>query len=229
MAARYALYLAPAPETALSRLASAWLGRDAVNDAALPHPNAAGLSAAEIDAITARPRRYGFHATLKAPFTLAEGTTETELRTRLDAFVRSRRSFNVALQVGRVDRFLALIPREPTPDLDDLAAACVETFDPFRAPPGRDVVARRLENGLTSREREMLERWGYPYVMDQFRFHMTLTTTLPDPDLDRVLPSLRTLFDSVLLRPTTVDAVALFVQRDPESNFLLQERFRFGI
>src|SRR5262249_54746601 len=52
---------------------------------------------------------------------------------------------------------------------------CVTAFDNFRSPVTPEERRRRLGAGLTNRQIENLDRWGYPYVLEDFRFHMTLT------------------------------------------------------
>lgn len=228
MPMRYAIYYAPERDTALWQLASAWLGRDAADNTVRSHPVVPGLSEPEIARITARPRRYGFHATLKAPFTLRNGTTEDELRYALSGFARRRQRFDIPLSVDRVSNFLALTSREPCAELDDLAAACVKEFEPFRAPLSSAEMERKLKSDLNPRQQALLKRWGYPYVMEEFRFHMTLTSTLPEADLLRTLPRLEHLLEPGISEPVAVNAVALFTQADENSNFVISERFRFN-
>src|SRR5262249_7114273 len=71
--------------------------------------------------------------------------------------------------------FIAVVPDAPNPDVDHLAADCVTIFDRFRRPLGAEERSRRLAAGLTAAQIAHLDRWGYPFVFDDFRFHMTLT------------------------------------------------------
>ncbi len=134
------------------------------------------------------PRVYGFHATLKPPFRLAANTTVGELTTAFDAFARSRQAVDVgSLQVRALGAFIALTPAAPCPALDRLATASVRAFDRFRAPMNERERERRLAAALSARQTDNLDRWGYPYVFDDFRFHMTLTGPLREPDRARAL------------------------------------------
>lgn len=228
METRYAIYYAPAPETPLWQRGSAWLGRDAAGGHACTPPALSALSPSEIDALTARPRRYGFHATLKAPFRMTAGRDLSELRADLRAFAGERRAFDIRLAVGQLSGFLALVMEHDEPRMQDLAADCVRAFEPYRAPLSESEHARRASAALSPRQQALLDHWGYPYVMEEFRFHMTLTCSLPRTRLASIRPHLRTCFAPVLPGPVGVDALCLFVQEQSDTDFHLLERFPLG-
>jgi hypothetical protein len=83
-----------------------------------------------------------------------------------------------SLEVRRLGGFIAVVPTEPSAALADLAAATVAALDPFRAPPSEAELARRRKARLSDRQEALLMKWGYPYVMEEFRFHLTLTGRL---------------------------------------------------
>ena len=175
--ARYAVYFVPPADGALYRLGSSLLGYDCYHgvDVAFPH----GLPD-DWAALTAAPRSYGFHGTLMAPFRLGPGRDESGLVRTVARFADAARDIAVIDPVVRaLGRFIAIVPRERNAVLDRLAADCVAGFDDFRAPLSAGDRARR-ETGLSVRERSNLERWGYPYVFEDFRFHMTLTGPVGD-------------------------------------------------
>jgi len=129
--------------------------------------------------ITVDARRYGFHLTLKAPFTLGEGIAPTALASAMTRFAESRPPVPLrALRVQALGAFRALVPTGPTAEIDALAADAVRTFEPFRAPLTRAEVARRRPERLTERQRALLNEYGYPYVLDEFRAHLTLTDAM---------------------------------------------------
>ncbi len=228
MVHRYALYLAPAADSPLHTFASGWLGRDAVTGESLPQPEVAHVAPDRFREITASPRRYGFHATLKAPFRLARGRTATELHERVGAFAKTIAPFEIQLEVKSLRGFLAFMLARPSPQLAALQEACVRDFEPFRAPLSDVELEKRMRSPLTPRQLEHLERWGYPYVMEDFVFHMTLTDKLHDNLHDRVLTDLcaRT-FD--LTRTTfPVDAVCVFEEAAPHGTFQLAARYALG-
>jgi putative phosphonate metabolism protein len=230
MTERFAIYFAPARNTALARFGDAWLGRDVEIGRTLPQPAIAIFSAARLKELTEAPRHYGFHGTLKPPFRLADGDDTRRLHASLGRFAARQAAFMIPhLKLKAIGDFLALALASPLPALDALAAACVEAFDDFRAPPEPAELAKRAAAGLTPRQAELLARWGYPYVLDEFRFHLTLTGNVTDAaDRDALHTALAPLLEPVLTEPVTVDALCLFQQRDRTAPFRLIERFRFG-
>lgn len=229
MTARHAIYFAPEDDDPLALLGARWLGRDAGAGDRLDRPALDGRGDAALEALTAAPRRYGFHATLKPPFALAEGESPQDLEAAIEDFAAAERPFDIPrLAVTEVGPFLALTPPAPCPELDRLAADCVRRFDSFRAPPPPEETARRLAHGLTRRQAAHLEQWGYPYVMEDFRFHLTLTDGIGDPD-DRasLRRDLEALFAPVLQGPVRVASLCLFRQPDAGAPFRLVRRFPF--
>ena len=173
---RYAIYFTPPQDSPLTRLAASWLGRDPFNGASVPPPLVTGLTPGEIAFHTAAARRYGFHATLKAPFLLAANETEAGLAEAVSEFAANVAPFVIPrLAVGQIDRFFALLPASPVAELDALAGNAVKAFDRFRSPMTEAEIERRNPDALSAEEFRNLCQWGYPYVFDTFRFHMTLT------------------------------------------------------
>ncbi len=223
---RHALYFTAPEGSDLERRAAAWLGRDSAGRP-VARPDVPGFSAWRLDSLTAAPRHYGFHATLKPPFRLAEGMTADGLIEALEDFAAGRSVFDVPQpHVASLDGFLCL--RTDSVALDDLAADCVQAFDAFRAPESPEEVARRRAGGLSRRQEDMLVRWGYPYVMDQFRFHMTLTERIPD-DAERAALAawLSDWLAPALIGPMTVPGIALFTQADRAAPFMLTRPIAF--
>lgn len=226
---RYALYIAPRPETALAQFGARWLGWDLERGQAIDAPETAGLSSALHDAATAEPRRYGFHATLKAPFCLAEGATEGDLIGVAAAFAAERAPLATApLRFGPLAGFLAFTPGEWSPRLHDLAADCVAAVDAFRAPLTEAELAKRRRAGLSAAQETLLARWGYPYVMGEFRFHMTLTGSLESEIRAQVGDALQPKVHALLGEPLMVDNLALCVEPAPMSGFRVLRRFPLG-
>jgi len=227
MTARYAIYYAPHAASALWRKACAWLGRDAVTGEAVARPYVAGLDGLDIDDLTADPRHYGFHATLKAPFELAEGRTEAELLAAAADFAAGLQAFEARIAPAALGRFLAFRLHDSEAEMQALHAACVRAFEPFRALLSDADLARRRKAPLTLEQDVRLVAWGYPYVFEDFRFHMTLTGSIREDALrERVLAALRAHFaeESGLHR---FDGVAVFRQTDRQAPFDILERFTF--
>jgi putative phosphonate metabolism protein len=215
---RYAIYFTPGQNDPLTRVAASWLGRDPFTSAQPPALAVSNLSPAEIAYHTASARRYGFHATLKAPFHLAEKTTEAELDQAIASFAAGAEPILLSKLVpARIDGFLALVPGSPAPDLDR-----------FRAPLSEAEVRRRNPDALSPEEFRNLLQWGYPYVFESFRFHMTLTGRVPDHDLPRVRAAIDEVFAATLERPATVDGLALFIEPEPGAPFLVKSWYGLG-
>ena len=225
---RYAVYFAPGAETPLWETGCCWLGRDSRTGQSLPQPAVEGFSASQIAALTASPRLYGFHATLKPPFRLVQERTRTQLEHALSELAARSNSFVFPrFAVGQLDGFLVLHEEESSPQTHVLADACVVELDGFRRAAGNDELARRRARGLSARQEQLLAQFGYPFVLDQFRFHMTLTERLPPDDANRLRPWLAEYMSGALAAPARCDDLCLFVQERPGQAFRLLQRFPF--
>jgi putative phosphonate metabolism protein len=217
---RYAIYFAAGADNALSRFGAELLGYDAYTDAELPFPNDALSVAPDWRDITSDPRKYGYHATLKAPMALVSGKTEAELKAACATFADRARPIPVIQPVvDAISGFIAVIPAEPVDAVLQLAADCVRDFDSFRRPLTAEDRARRKPEKLSERQREYLDRWGYPYVMEEFRFHMTLTGRLDAERRGPILEMLRGRFATLKLDALAIDRIALFRQDDAKARF----------
>jgi len=218
---RYAVYYAPDPGHPLWLAGCAWLGRDPASDAAStpPRPHRAD------------PWRYGFHATLKPPMRLADGHNEAGLHAALEQLADRTAGFAMpALSVQWLAGFLALQPTRPLARehaLHRLADACVTGLDAFRAAPTPDEMQRRRVDTLGAAQRELLARYGYPHVLDHWRFHMTLSDTLPnDAELRGDLQcGAEAHFAAALAQPLRCDALCLFTEAAPGQPFRLVRRY----
>jgi putative phosphonate metabolism protein len=222
---RYAIYFTPSSDAALWRLGSSILGYDAVTRATVDFPSGSLWREPWFARAQATPARYGFHATLKAPFSLAAGVTESAILERAEAVsTRHAPVFLPALEATLLGDFVALRPLADDAELSRLAAACVRDFDDLRAPLASHDRERRLSQGLTPRQHAHLEQWGYPYVFEDFRFHMTLTGSIAPSKRAEVLATMRALYrcDS---GPVVVDAISVLAQPTREERFGLIARF----
>lgn len=221
MTARYALYYVPADDDALYRAASAWLGRCAFTGASVARPTLSGLDGVDVDALTADPRRYGFHATLKAPFELADGVGEDDLAQAAADYAAGLHGFVVDLSVAALGPFLALRLAQPSTPMQRLHEECVRHFERFRAPLSEFDLRRRLRPGMSERQEQQLRTFGYPGIFDDFRFHMTLTGPVGDAALhERVLAALTGYF-AKLVGPHAVAGLALAKQDNRDADFVV--------
>lgn len=219
---RYAIYYVPAPSSALNRFGAETIGYDAFGGEAMPFPAELIDAAPDWSDLTQDPRKYGFHATLKAPFPLADGATESGLIEAFATFARTPRAIPLITPVvDAISGFIAIVPAKRSIELEALAQDCVAAFDTFRAPMTPADRARRNPSALTARQVEQLDRWGYPYVLQDFRFHMTLTGRLPDARRNDALKMLRHRFAALALTELAIDRIALFRQHAAASSFTI--------
>ena len=218
---RYGVYYLPPEGSPMAVFGATWLGWDVASGTAVPHPQT-GL---DLEAITSTPRKYGFHGTLKPPFRLSEGTDLAGLRAALGELATRHRPFQAAtLELARLGSFLALVPSAACPALADLAGDCVQSLDRFRAPASQAELARRQAAGLDARQRELLERWGYPYVLDAFRFHLTLSGRLDETTATVTEEVLREITAGITQAPMPVQEICL-VQQVDNAPFKLLHRY----
>jgi hypothetical protein len=188
------------------------------------------LDADTIIGLTRTPARYGFHATIMAPFRLKDGLQESELLDALTDFTTCQRQLTIPpLTVSQLDHFFCLRPVRHSSTLQGLASLCTRAFDRFRAPLHPSELARRKAAQLSGQEKKNLELWGYPYVFDQFRFHFTLTARMADGKCkDRVHLALLEIFEPLLDDPLMIDALCLFVEPAPGQPMRCVHRFPFS-
>jgi putative phosphonate metabolism protein len=227
---RYAIYYASAAGIALDRFGAELLGYDARSGEDLPFPDGILREVPDWHALTQDPRKYGFHATLKAPFALAPGKTEAGLVDACADFAdRARPAPVITPVVGAISGFIAVIPEERSDELERFAADCVSAFDSFRAPLTAEERAQRNPQRLTPRQCAYLDRWGYPYVMDEFRFHMTLTGRLEPARREAVLAMLRDRFANIGPERLAIDRVAVFCQNHSHSRFRILKEWKLRV
>lgn len=230
---RYAIYFAPPAGSTWSRAGSSWLGRDIDHAEEFAQEKIAGVPPLLLSELTSDARRYGFHATLKAPFHLAEGFTEQHLESMVQAFCETQTSFILhAPQVRPIADFLALRANPADDQAAALAMRCVSYFDLLRATPNEAELTRRRTQGLSPRQETLLQRWGYPYTEEEYQFHITLTDNLADVDTEVVYEIRKAAerhFASLIAHtPLTIDALTIFREEQVGAPFLAWKRFPFG-
>ena len=200
---RFAIYYVP-PDGPLADFGARWLGWDVVRGTDAVQFDLPGLQD-----VTKTPRKYGFHGTLKPPFRLRDGQTQDGLEQAVSDMAAGLAPARCdGLELTPLGRFLALTPFGDTGALQRVAETCVRALDGFRAPATDAERARRRTSGLTPRQEALLADWGYPYVMEEFRFHMTLTGRLPK---DRIAAWSGTVQDHMpaLPAPFVINQIAL--------------------
>lgn len=222
---RVAIFYTPPADHPLTRAVASWLGRDAFSGEEFAHTAVDGFTRRELRELTAAPRRYGFHATLQAPFHIADGFGLDDVDETLASLCRAHAPVILGpLKVARIGSFFALTPSGSAEAVNTLAGEVVRRFDTLRAPPTTEEIARRQPHRLSVRQRANLDRWGYPYVFHDFRFHMTLTASVPEDRRNAMQSLLEERFGSLLDEPLAIDALSVFVEAEPPGPFLVRKQ-----
>jgi Protein of unknown function (DUF1045) len=216
---RYAIYFTPNSTSLLHKLGSSWLGRDAYTNEELLRPDER-LSGYTMDAC-----RYGFHGTLKPPFRMKDSVSFATFEAAVRNIANQHESFPAGLlELQMLDGFLTLAPRGESVALSHLAADCVRQLDDFRTPPGEAELRKRRAAGLTTAQDNLLKQWGYPFVLEEYRFHMTLTARLSEAEVAWILPLAQSHFAAVLGQPLNIDALTLLVEPDNGEDLVVRDR-----
>lgn len=220
---RYAVYFAPRPGP-FADCANQWLGWDTAMGQPLAQPQLAGLPA-PVAALTADPAKYGFHGTIRAPFRPADGLGQPQIAASVAALA-ARLPVVVCdgLRLENLHGFLALTPLGDETALLDLAARVVIGTNDLRAALTPEEIAKRHPQSLTARQRVLLDLWGYPHVMEDFRFHLTLTSRLPPDWAEATQKVLTAHVAPVLPRPFVIEDMCLFAE-DMSGRFHLLHRY----
>ncbi len=231
--ARYALYFTPPQDSDLWRFGCDVIGRDAWTGKSVETFSPQDQTLQAWRELTSEPRRYGFHATLKAPFRLRADLDFFDLTDAAAGLARKLRPFDAGrLQVGCMPAaegkaFVVLKPEGSATELHSMAERVVRDLDPMRAPLTDAERGRRVVGRLTPRQRYYLDAWGYPYVIDEFQPHFTLTD--PIEDAGRVAKALAGEFRLRVASPVLrVDSVALFGERQSDGVFEALRAFPLG-
>jgi len=224
MTARDAIYFTLPSDSALGRFGAGLLGYDCASGVDVAQPAIDGIAPDALASLTAEPRRYGFHATLTAPFRLGE-RSEAELLAAAAAFAKTQAPAPLGkLAVTRLGAFIALCPAQKQSSIAEIESACVHAFHPFRAPMSPAERERRLKSALTPRQIELVDRWGYPYVLDQYRLHMTLTGPIPAERHDEIFRHLTQAYAPLADDTHAIDAISVLRQDDSGARFRVLER-----
>lgn len=212
---RYAVYFCPAAGSALDTFGREWLATTAIP----------GIAAERLRVLTANVCRYGWHATLCAPFALAEQASYDDLCWSLIDIAQRTQSFELPLHLGRLGGFLALRPSGDETSAWMLAERCVRRLNALRAPVS-DETWRRRATQLDAVELDLFRQFGYPYVLDRYRFHLTLCAPAGSEE-ERALHAWLSP-RAASLPPARIDAMTVCREAGPGQPFEPIERFPFS-
>jgi 2'-5' RNA ligase len=226
MSPRYAIYYTPPPFSGLARFGAGFIGYDCFEAVEVTQSKLDGIDPSVQKLMTVDPRRYGFHATIVAPFHL-NGQSEDDLIVAVSSYAAKTGPVRIGqLKVYSIGDFVALVPAETNGGVSDFAAKCLKAFDSYRAPLSAADRERRVKSQLTPKQIELMERWGYPYVLDEYRFHMTLTGALPQNLLQQFHHALELAFAVRSGDSYELDAISVMRQDDTGARFRVLRRCR---
>lgn len=223
---RVAIFYAPGSQTPLANFGAQWLGWDVEHAKSVPYLEIDDLPE-PIEALVATPQKYGFHGTLKAPFRLHENQTLDGLRAAMKAFSEQHRKFFIGqMKVAKLGSFVAIIQENSSNEFANFASNIVMHFDDFRAPLRDEDIAKRRKAKLTPRQDELMLQWGYPFIFEEFKFHLTLTGKLSEQNAKSVCDRLSDHLKPILDTPVEAVDLCLYGERE-DGRFEIIERFPF--
>ncbi len=227
MSARFAVYFSPDDASELASFGAYALGRDATGNA-----TAASQGDYPDDRVASRlrskPAHYGFHATLKAPFELSQLSNKSLLLEDVEALASNTRSISLhSLYPRALAGFMALtLKSDVNTSVSHLASHCVERLESHRATLSAADIARRQTGQLSDTQQHYLVKYGYPFVMSEFQFHMTLTDNLQDTTDTPYTLWLEELFKTRVPVTPELDRLAVFYQADRDTPFTRIAEFK---
>ena len=228
MSERYAVYYSPEESTPLADFGQRVLGRTA---------GGCTVAASEDDypdrqlaaSLSATPAHYGFHATLKAPFHLRKGQSEDLLLSAVEALAQQQTPITMhTLEPRKLSGFAALVFAVQPTKVHQLANQCVEQLEAFRAPLTPEDIQRRKPDTLSETQQYYLKEYGYPFVLSEFRFHMTLTGSLHSAEHAHYFAWLDALYRQCVPSPPVLDRLMVFWQQNRTKPFKRLQEFSFG-
>lgn len=218
---RYAVYFCPAPDTDWGRVGAQWLGRCAVTGKRSPQLQISGIDEKLFHSLISEPKRYGWHATIKAPFKLAPEYEVGDLLLKLHQLAKSFKPFDLPkLELSMEGGFLSLRPQIVSDQVNAFAAICVRNLQSFALPLTEEELTRRRKAKLTQEQDKLLVQWGYPWVLDAFNFHFSLTDSVHSIDtktLKKINQAAKKHFENLSI--CRFDRVALVIEPEAGKDF----------
>ena len=225
---RYAIYYAPIENCGLDVFGKCLLGWDPYKGEEITNsypPKLPNLQ--KFSRFVLTPKQYGFHGTIKAPFRLKDGYTYNDLENKVCEISKQIHSFYIdKLIIKKLGNFIALIPTNNL-KVNDVSNKFVEGLDYLRDELSENEIKKRNPIKLTSRQKKMLFKWGYPYVFNEFKFHLTLTSKLNIEEIDDVFKSLQNILTQFNLIKINFNSVCIFGQKSDEKFYFIK-RFKFN-
>ena len=225
---RYAIYYAPLENSELDVFGKCWLGWDPYKGLETTKSDlSSSPNLQKFSRFVFAPKQYGFHGTIKAPFRLKDGYTYNDLENKVCEISKQIHSFHLdELIIKKLGNFIALIPTNNL-KVNELSNKFVKGLDYLRDELSEDELKKRNPEKLTPNQKKMLYKWGYPYVFNEFKFHLTLTSKLNIEEIDGVFKSLQNILKQVNLSKINFNNICIFGQKSDEKFYFIK-RFKFN-
>lgn len=223
---RYAIFYVPEQGSLFNLAGSSWLGRDAYDGGTFAQPNVGELKPWQVAERTLNARRYGFHATLKAPAPLADHVTETDYVSAVAEFCKITPAVVLPnVEVRAFSSIFAIVPEARFAPLNELEKNIVMHFEPWRGGLNSEAMENRRLGKLTERQITNLERWGYAHCLDEFKFHMTLSDRIPEAEQPAFVAAMIKHFAEFDNATLSIDRLGIFVEVEPGAPFRILDSF----
>ena len=221
---RYAIYYAPIENPELDLFGKCWLGWDPYKGEETTKSDLSKLTSfKKFSSLVLTPKQYGFHGTIKAPFRLKNEYTYNDLENKVREISKQIQSFHLdKLVIKKLGNFIALTPSKNL-KVNDVSNKFVEGLDFLRDDLSEDEIKKRNPHKLSFNQKKKLFKWGYPYVFNEFKFHLTLTGKLRIEEIDNVYKYLQTILKSVNLRKIHFKSICIFGQKTDEKFYFIKK------
>ena len=136
---------------------------------------------------------------------------------------------SLPLEIVCIGKFLALSPIASSVQLENMASDCVRAVDGFRAHRTAKELALYRQAKLTVHQDQMLENCGYPYILEEFRFHITLTGRIVDePERDLAMAAAAKQCKDFIGKPLVINEVVICRKPSPDQAMRVVRRVPFG-
>ena len=181
---RYAIYYAPPKESSLEEFGRYWFGWDPLNAKLINNKhrinylNRFGIkNLINIDKNVLIPKKYGFHGTLIPPFKLNKNYSTNTLFKKTEDIAKKFKKFKFyKFKLKKINNFYAFVQNKKNNNINKLSNRLVRELFKFRSPLTKKEIDRRNPSKLSKLQLNILYKWGYPYIMSEFNFHMTLAS-----------------------------------------------------
>ena len=215
---RYAIYYAPPKESSLEEFGRYWFGWDPLNAKLINNKqrinylNGFGIkNLKNIDKNVLIAKKYGFHGTLIPPFKLNKNYSTNLLFKKTEDIAKKFKKFKFyKFKLKKMNNFYAFVQNKKNNNINKLSNRLVRELFKFRSPLTKKEIDRRNPSKLSKLQLNILYKWGYPYLMSEFNFHMTLASEVTGNKLYLELKKIERNKEIILNEINNFDKIYIF-------------------